>query len=80
MNHEVTDAWSLVRDLKPEPFEAVMLTSAQNLAQHFPSIYIRSEPLDCLTPSKQSQYSMAMIKELPRACLNLAVITNISLS
>jgi hypothetical protein len=24
--------WSLVRDLKPEPFEAVMLTSARNSA------------------------------------------------
>jgi hypothetical protein len=80
INHVVTDTRSLVRDLKPEPFEAVMLTSARNSAQHFPNIYIRSARSDCLTLSKQSQYSMAMIKEWPRACLNVAVITDISLS
>jgi hypothetical protein len=80
MNHEVTDTWSLVRDLKSEPFKVVMLSSAQNSDQLFPNIYIRSEPSDCLTPSKQSQYSIATIKELLRACLNVAVITDISLS
>ena len=61
INHDVMDMWPLVRDLKPQPFEAVMLTSARNSAQHFPNIYIRSSCSDCLTPRKQS-YSMAMIK------------------
>jgi hypothetical protein len=80
INHEVTVTWSLVRDLKPTPFEAVMLTSARNSAQHFPNIYIRSARSDCLTPSKQFQYSIAMIKKWPRARLNVTVITDISLS
>jgi hypothetical protein len=42
INHDLMDTWSLVRDLKPKPFEEVMLTSARNSAQHFPNIYIRS--------------------------------------
>jgi len=52
INREVKDTWSLARDLKPEPFEAVMLTSARNSAQQFPNIHIRSARSDCLTPSK----------------------------
>jgi hypothetical protein len=52
INREITDTWSLVRDLEPESFEAVLLTSARNSAQHFPNIYIRSARSDCLTPSK----------------------------
>lgn len=49
-------------------------------SQHFPNIYIRTALSDCLSQSKQSQYSMAMIKELPKASLNVAVVIDISLS
>jgi hypothetical protein len=54
INHDVMDTWSLVRDLKPEPFEAVMLTSARNSAQHFPNIYILDQRARSFLPQVNS--------------------------